>query len=291
MLVDGEAGRLKGEADEPGWEVDPDDEWGVAVVATVGRQLKLRREAVGMRAADFGKAVGYGEDLVYKIEGGKRIPRPEYLDRADEVLGAGGLLSAMKEDVKKVRYPKQVRDLAQMEAKAVEIGVYECNSVHGLLQTPDHARALFEAAQPPYSHDDVERMVAARLARQSVFDRNPAPSLHFALEEAVVRRPVGGTMVWRQQLEHLLEVGRLRNVTLQVMPTSTDAHPGLDGKIELLKFPDGTAVGRSDGAFNGRPITDPKQLRILELRYGTIRAQALPSRESLAFIEQLLGDT
>ncbi len=58
MLVDGDAGRLKTEADEPGWEVDPDDEWGVAVIATVGRQLKLRREAVGMRAADFGKAVG-----------------------------------------------------------------------------------------------------------------------------------------------------------------------------------------------------------------------------------------
>lgn len=68
---------VDGEADEPGWEVDPDDDWGLAVVATVGRQLKLRREAVGMRAADFGTAVGYGEDLVYKIEGDKRIPRPE----------------------------------------------------------------------------------------------------------------------------------------------------------------------------------------------------------------------
>ncbi|SDM69441.1 Helix-turn-helix domain-containing protein [Streptomyces sp. cf386] len=81
--VDGDGVRLKTEADEPGWEVDPDDEWGVAVIATVGRQLKLRREAVGMRAAEFGKAVGYGEDLVYKIEGGKRIPRLEYLDKAD----------------------------------------------------------------------------------------------------------------------------------------------------------------------------------------------------------------
>jgi hypothetical protein len=99
-------------------------------------------------------------------------------------------------------------------------------------------------------------------------------------------------MVWRQQLEHLLEVGRLHNVTLQVMPTRTDAHPGVDGKIEVLKFPDGTAVGRSDGAYNGRPTSDPKQLRILELRYGTIRAQALTPRESLAFIEQLLlGET
>ncbi|MGW7254718.1 helix-turn-helix domain-containing protein [Streptomyces sp. NPDC054834] len=291
MSVDGEVRRLKGEADEPGWEVDPDDEWGVAVITTVGRQLRLRREAVGMRAAEFATAVGYGEDLVYKVEGGKRIPRQEYLDKADEVLGAGGLIAAAWEDVKKVRYPKKVRELGKLEAQAIEIGVYECNSVHGLLQTPDHARALFEAAQPPYSQDDVERMVAARLARQSVFERDPAPSIHFALEEAVVRRQVGGTMVWRQQLEHLLEVGKLRNVTLQVMPTNTDAHPGLDGKIELLKFPDGTAVGRSDGAFSGRPITDPKQLRILELRYGTIRAQALPPRESLAFIAQLLGET
>ncbi|MDG9691173.1 helix-turn-helix transcriptional regulator [Streptomyces sp. DH17] len=279
------------ETDEPGWEVDPDDEWGVAVIATVGRQLILRREAVGMRAADFGVAVGYGEDLVYKVEGGKRIPRQEYLDRADEVLGAGGLIAATWEDVKKVRYPKKVRELGKLEAKAVEIGVYECNIIAGLLQTPEHARVLMQARQPPYSPDDLERMVAARMARQSVFERDPAPSMHFVLEEAPLRRRVGRTMVWRRQLERLLEVGRLHHVTLQIMPTDTDAHPGLDGRIELLKFEDGAAVGRSEGAFNGRPITDPKQLRIVELRYGTIRAQALSPRESLAFIEQLLGET
>ncbi|GAA4966598.1 hypothetical protein GCM10023238_37960 [Streptomyces heliomycini] len=87
-----------------------------------------------MRVCDFAVAVGYGEDLVYKIETGKRIPRPEYLDTADEVLGAGGLIAAMKEDVKKVRYPKKVRDLTQMEGRAVEIGLYEPSSVAGLLQ-------------------------------------------------------------------------------------------------------------------------------------------------------------
>jgi hypothetical protein len=98
-------------------------------------------------------------------------------------------------------------------------------------------------------------------------------------------------MVKRQQLEHLLEVGQLHNVMLQVMPLHCETHSGMDGRIELLKFADGTAVGRSDGAFNGRPTSDPKQLRILELRYGTIRAQALSPGESLAFIEQLLGET
>ncbi|MFD5569899.1 helix-turn-helix domain-containing protein [Streptomyces cadmiisoli] len=289
--VSGDGARLKGEADEPGWEVDPDDEWGVAVITTVGRQLKLRREARGMRAAEFGVAVGYGEDLVYKIEGGKRIPRQEYLDKADEVLSAGGLIAAAWEDVKRVRYPKKVRELGKLEAKAVEIALYECHIIPGLLQTSEHARSVIGAAQPPYSPDDVERMVAARLARQSVFERSPAPALSFVLEEGVLRRPIGGTMAWRQQLERLLEVGRLHNVVLQVMPMNCDTHSGLDGRIELLKFPDGTAVGRSDGAFNGRATTEPKHLRILELRYGTIRAQALSPRESLALIEQLLGET
>ncbi|MEU0756737.1 helix-turn-helix domain-containing protein [Streptomyces albogriseolus] len=289
--VEAEAGRLKEEADEPGWEVDPDDEWGVAVITTVGRQLKLRREAAGMRAAEFGRVVGYGEDMVYKIEGGKRIPRQEFLDRADEVLGAGGLLSAAWEDVKKVRYPKKVRALGKLEGKAVEIGLYECNIIPGLLQTSEHVRALITAAQPPYSPDDVERMVAARLARQGVFERDPAPSMHFVVEEAPLRRQIAGTMAWQRQLERLLEVGRLNHVTLQVMPTNTEAHPGLDGRIELLKFPDGTAVGRADGLFNGRPVSDPRQLRILELQYGTIRAQALSPRESFTFIENLLGET
>ncbi|MFD8910437.1 helix-turn-helix domain-containing protein [Streptomyces sp. NPDC059575] len=290
MSVDGEAVRIAAESDESGWEVEPDDEWGAAVIATVGRQLKLRREAAGLRAAEFGAAIGYGEDLVYKIESGKRIPRREYLDRADELLKANGLISAAWEDVKKVRYPRKVRELGKLESQAVEIGVYECNSINGLLQTEDHARALFQAAQPPYSPDDVERMVAARVARQAVFERSPAPALSFVLEEAALKRPIGGTMVWRRQLERVLEVGGLHNVVLQVMPNNCTTHSGLDGRIEMLKFADGSAVGRSDGAFNGRPTSDPKQLRILELRYGTIRAQALSPGESLAFIEQLLGE-
>ncbi|MFI0140448.1 helix-turn-helix domain-containing protein [Streptomyces luteogriseus] len=291
MTVDGEVRRLGGEADEPGWEVDPDDEWGVAVITTVGRQLRLRREAAGMRAAEFAVAVGYGEDLVYKVEGGKRIPRQEYLDKADEVLGAGGLVAAAWEDVKRVRYPKRVRELAKLESQAVEVGIYESNGINGLLQVPGHARALFEAMQPPYSPDEVERMVAARVARASIYERTPAPALSFVLEEAALRRPIGGTMVWRRQLERLLEVGGLHNVVLQVMPLNCETHSGMDGKIELLKFADGSAVGRSDGAFSGRPTSDPKHLRVLELRYGTIRAQALSPRESLAFVEQLLGET
>jgi hypothetical protein len=244
-----------------------------------------------MRVGEFAVAVGYGEDLVYKLESGKRIPRPEYLDTADEVLDAGGLVAAMKEDVKRVRYPKKVRDLAQMEARAVELQLYDPLHIHGLLQTPEYARALLSMRRPSYSAEEVERFIAARVARKAIFERDPAPDLSFVLEEWTLRRPLGGRTVLHGQLEHLLEAGHLRNVELQVMPMERDEHAGVDGGIEVLKFEDGSAVGRSPAVANGRPVSDLRQLRILELRYGIIRAQALTPRESTAFIEQLLGET
>ncbi|WP_240659786.1 helix-turn-helix transcriptional regulator [Streptomyces sp. WAC 01529] len=276
--------------DEPGWDVDPEDEISAAV-EMVGQHLKLRREAAGLRVAEFADAVGYGEDMVRKIERGARIPRPEYLDMADEVLGANGLVSAMKEKMREARYPKKVRQLAKLEERAVEVCLYSNHNIHGLLQTEEYARALLGTWRPVLSSSETERALAARMARRSIFERAPSPDLSFVQEEVTLRRPIGGRMVLRRQLERLLELGQLPNVEIQVMPTDHEGHPGTAGLIEVLKFGDGTAMGRSDGAFNSRPVSDPKQLRILELRYGIIRAQALPPRESLAFIERVLGET
>ncbi|THA73004.1 XRE family transcriptional regulator [Streptomyces sp. A0958] len=278
-------------ADEPGWDVDPDDESGVAVIAAVGRQLRAWREAAGLTAAELGAAMGYGENLIYKVEGGRRIPRPEFLDKADEVCGAGGKIAAMKQDLAAVRYPKKVRDLAKLEAKAVELSAYGSHNLHGLLQTEEYARALFGMRRPAFSSDEVERLVAARMARKSIYSRSPGPELSFVQEEATLRRPIGGRMVLRRQLEYLLEVGELRNVEIQVMPTSREDHAGMSGEMEVLKFRDGSAVGRSEGEFGSRPVADPKHVRIIELRHGIIRAQALTPRESRAFIEHALGET
>ncbi|WP_223832815.1 helix-turn-helix domain-containing protein [Streptomyces venezuelae] len=276
--------------DEPGWAVDPEDEIS-SVVEMVGHQLKLRREVAGMSVAQFAAAIGYGEDLVRKVESGTRIPRPEYLDKVDEVVGAGGFVSAMKKEMREARYPRKVRELAKLEERAVEVGLYSNHNVHGLLQTEEFARALLETRKPTYAIEDLERLVAARMARRSIFDRSPAPELSFVQEEVTLRRPIGGTMVLRRQLERLLELGELRNVEVQVMPTDRADHPGTGGLIELLKFGDGTAVGRSDGEFGGRPVSDPRQLRILELRYGIIRARALTPGETRTFIEEVLGET
>ncbi|MET7851364.1 helix-turn-helix transcriptional regulator [Streptomyces avermitilis] len=277
------------DSDEAGWAVEPGDEI-APLVEAVGHLIRACREEAGMGAAEFGEAMGYGEDLIRKVERGVRIPRADFLDKADKVLNARGHLQAFKGDMEKARYPKKVRELKMLEEQAVELVAYGDHNLHGLLQTPDYARALFDMRQPPYSRDEVERAVAGRVARQSIYEREPAPVLCFVQEEVTLRRPLGGRMVMRRQLEHLLEVGQLRNVTIQVMPTDREEHAGMQGETQVLKFADGTAVGRSEGAFNGRAISEPRQLRILELRHGMIRSQALTPRESAALIERLLGE-
>ncbi|MGW4687521.1 helix-turn-helix domain-containing protein [Streptomyces sp. NPDC004244] len=277
-------------ADESSWELDPEDESG-AVIATVGRQLKMWREVAGLDAGQFGKRMGYGPNLIYKIERGTRIPRPEFLDKADEVLEAGGRIAAMKVDVEKARYPKKVRDLAKLEAQAVEIGAYDNVVVPGLLQVEEYTRSLYALRRPAFSEDDVERLATARLARQHVIRRDSAPLLTVVLEEAVLRRPVGGKMVLRRQLEHLLETGSLRHVEIQVMPTAVEEHAGLAGSLTVMRLRDGTTLGHNEVQLVSRLITEPKEVQILDMRYGMIRAQALTPRESLRFIEKVLGET
>ncbi|MFE6353883.1 helix-turn-helix transcriptional regulator [Streptomyces rochei] len=264
-----------------------EDEEAAAVLRAVGRQIKVWREAADMRQAELGAAIGYSEDMVSSVERGRRIPKADFLDRADEVLRASGKIAAMKEDVEKARYPKRVRDLAKLEEEAVELGAYASLQIHGLLQTPEYAQALYETQQPAYSEEEIERHVAARMARKAVFERVPRPMVTFAQEEVALRRPVGGKMVQRHQLEHLLEIGRLRHVEIQVMPTDREDHTGLSGSFRVLKLRNGTTVGYTAAQLHSRVISDPQDVLTLEMRYGRIRAQALSPRESRDFIEKV----
>ncbi|MFG3659361.1 helix-turn-helix transcriptional regulator [Streptomyces sp. NPDC047706] len=267
-----------------------EDEEAAAVVRAVGRQIKVWREAAGMTQAEFGAAIGYGEEMVSSVERARRIPKPDFLDGADEVLGAEGKLSAMKEDVEKARYPKNVRDLTKLEAQAVELGAYTTQHIHGLLQTPEYAQAVYELRRPAYTEDEIERHLAARMARKDIFERTPRPLVTFVQEEVTLRRPTGGTMVLRRQLEHLLHMGQLRHVSIQVMPTGLEEHSGLSGPFRLLKLQDGKSVGHLEVQLHSRVISDPREVQVLEMRYGMIRAQALSPRESLSFIEKVLGE-
>ncbi|MFF9062666.1 helix-turn-helix transcriptional regulator [Streptomyces sp. NPDC014882] len=275
------------------WDAGPeDDEEAGAVMRTVQRQLKLWRESAGLTQAEFGAAIGYGEEQVSSVERGRRIPRPEYLDRADEVLSAGGRIAALKEDLAEVRYPKKVRDLKKLEADAVELGAYNNSVIHGLLQTREYARAVYLGSRPPFMDEELEQHVNARMSRQEIVSESAGrPLFSFVQCESTLRRPIGGKMVMRAQLERLLEIGRFRNVDLQVLPLERQENSGLGGSFRLLRLREGGTVGHVEVQEISRVITDPKHMQVLEMRYGTIRAQALTPSESLAFIEKVLGDT
>jgi len=119
----------------------------------------------------------------------------------------------------------------------------------------------------------------------------PLTTLTFVQEEVTSRRPLGGRTVLRRQLEHLLAVGQLRHVEFQVMPTDPEDHAGVGGELQVLKLKDGSAVGQFEAQLTTRLVSDPKEVHLLELRYGIIRSQALSPRESRAFVETVLGET
>src|SRR5690606_19242232 len=205
--------------------------------------------------------------------------------------GAGGKISAMKKDVAEVRYPKKVRDVKRLEAEAVEICSYSNSVVDGLLQTEAYARAVFSSRRPPFTEEELEQQMAARTARQEIISGDTSlPVFSFVQCESTLRRPYGGRMVMREQLERLLQLGQLRGVDRQVMPLGREGNAGVDGPFRVLRLKDGTTVGSNEVQLTSRAIVDPKLIQILEIRYGTIRSQALTPEESLAFIEKMLGE-
>ncbi|THA29851.1 XRE family transcriptional regulator [Streptomyces sp. A1277] len=262
----------------------------------LGRQLKFLRERAGMSQKELATATHCGEDLISAMERGVRTPQPEFLILADRALNTGGLLEAAADEVRealarsRTRHPGWFRDFARTEAEAVALHDYNNQVIPGLLQTEEYARAVFTQRRPLLDEQTIEKRVADRMARQQIFERWPAPTLSFIVEEAVLQRPIGGRAVHRAQLQRLLTVGRMRTVELQVMTTDRTEHPSLNASFTLV-----TPRGRPEAAYTetygyGRLITDPAEVRVFTERFGIMRAQALSPRETLTLIEKMLGD-
>ncbi|MGW5276653.1 helix-turn-helix domain-containing protein [Streptomyces sp. NPDC004044] len=268
----------------------PEDGPGTGVVMAFGRQLKLLRIRAGLERPEFGERVGYAGQSVASFEQGRRIPPPRFIDRADEVLDAGGVLKALKEEVGRAQYPAFFRDMARLEAEAVELCVYDTHVVNGLLQTEEYTRSLLAMRRPLLDEETIELRVTARLARQEIFGRWPAPLLSFVLEETVLCKPLGGKSVLRAQLEQLLLIGQKRNVEIQVMPLDREDNAGVDGPFTVITRKGGEQLTYMEVQGRSSLLTDREEVRFAAARYGIIRSQALSPRETLGYIEKLLGE-
>ncbi|KOG25161.1 DNA-binding protein [Streptomyces viridochromogenes] len=266
------------------------DESGSGILHLFGQQLKLCRVRAGVERAELGARTGYSASTIASFEQGRRIPPPRFIDQADEVLDAGGVLKAGKREVARAQYPAFFRDAARLEMEAAEIHVYDNHVVNGLLQTEEYTRALLTMRRPLLNEDIIEQRVTARMTRQEIFNRQPSPLLSFVMEEPALRRPLGGRSVQRGQLEQIRLVAQRRNVELQVMPLDRQDNAGVDGPFTLMTQRGGNQFGYMEAQGRSTLVTDREEVRALAARYGIIRAQALTPWESLAFIEKLLGE-
>lgn len=271
---------------QPEHEYEP----GSGILHVFGQQLKLCRVRAGLERPELGSMTGYSASTIASFEQGRRIPPPRFIDKADEVLDAGGLLRASKEEVARAQYPAFFRDAARLEAKAAALNVYAVYAVPGLLQTGDYARAVFQIQRPLLEDEVIEQRLEARMVRQEIFNRRPAPLMSFVIEEAVLRRPIGGSKTLRGALEQILLLGQMRNVEVQVMPTAREDNAALNGPFSLIDTDKGHRIAYAEVQGDSRLYTEAPRVRELEARYGILRSQALTPSESSAFIVQLMGE-
>ncbi|MFI6699977.1 helix-turn-helix domain-containing protein [Streptomyces sp. NPDC050509] len=276
-LTDGEVHR----------EPDPSDS-----LRTFGAVVQALREHAGYSRADFGGVVRFSKHTVESIELGRRMPDQSFVESAEEVLGNTGALRKAARFLTRgeAGLAAWFRRWARLEKVAVSLCTYECRLVPGLLQSEEYARAVFDNGIPPFSDDQLEAQVIARLERQKLLSERPNVPFSFIVEEHIFRRRLGGTEVTRGLLDHVLELTAPRNVTLQIMPLDAEFHACLDGPMRLLETPERRRLAYSEGQQNGRLISDAKEVSLLYQCYDTLRSQALNPKDSRGLLERLRGE-
>lgn len=195
-----------------------------------------------------------------------------------------GYWLAIRKDV-----PEDFRPVLEVEAALVAQRQFENTIVPGLLQTPDYARAIMSGGSPGLDGEIIERRVLARMARQQVLTKSSPLRLYAIIDEAVLERPVGGHAVMRGQLRRLLDEAGSDNITLQVVPKSIGAHPGMDGSIMILTLPEPIPdFGYSEGPGRAVYIEDREAVRDYTLRFGILTDQALSPSASVELITEAL---
>ncbi|MEU8350811.1 helix-turn-helix transcriptional regulator [Streptomyces sp. NPDC048845] len=258
-----------------------------ATLRYFGSQMRMWRQRAGITRERLAAEVGYSVETISSVEQGRRMPQPSLLEAADDVLGAGGLLKGGGCFLVREKYPDWFQEYASYEAEAVALGLYEPMAMPGLFQTEEYARAVYAGSCPPLDDEAVELSVRARIERQAILVRPKPPCVSVVVEEGVLRRRIGGTEVMKGQIRRLMESAQWRNVTMQVMPTERDMHPGLAGAMVLLESAEHRNFAYLEGQRGSLLISDPDDVSVLTQRFGIIRAQALSPDESMRLMDQV----
>jgi transcriptional regulator with XRE-family HTH domain len=217
----------------------------------VGSQLRRLRTERGISREQAGEAIRASEWKIHRLENGQvSFKERDVVDLLrlygvadpDEVAALVDLAREANTPGWWARFsdvlPQWFRAYVDLESAASLIRTYQGQLVPGLLQTEDYVRAVIRGAVLDDSPEEVEHRVALRVSRQALLERADAPKLWAVVDEAALRRPVGGPKVMRAQLERLVEATELPSVTLQILPFNAGAHPAMVGTFSILRFAD-----------------------------------------------------
>ncbi|MEV5829164.1 helix-turn-helix transcriptional regulator [Spirillospora sp. NPDC052242] len=256
-----------------------------ALVA-LGRQMRRMREGKGVKQETIAHLTQVSGPQVSKIENGKKRATRSFVEIVDDHLDAGGALINLWEDLNKDGHPVPVWfDWPQIEADATMIITWQHAVVPGLAQTPAYALAIL--------HNNKEA-AEARITRQAILSRKPedtdAPAcLVMLLDEQVLRRPVGTAETMKEQLEHLIELSMLPNITVQVVLESGE-HDGNMGAFVLATMEDRSEIAYIETAVRALTTDDPADLAVLARSLMTLRSQALTEQMSRDLIRKVVQE-
>ena len=271
----------------------------------VGARLRRLREAKGISREEAGYTIRASESKMSRVE----LGRVAFKERdVGDLLMLYGVTDPEQRDqvlalAREANHPGWWREYEDvlpgwfnnyvgLEEAAVGIRTYEIQFVPGLLQTEGYARAVIGSGLPPPTSQELDRAVALRVARQQVLTRPSPPHVWAVVDEAALRRPVGGSVIVNSQITHLLEVVELPNVALQILPLRAGSHAAGGGAFTILRFgepelPDVVYVEQLVSALyldKSEPVD-----RYTEVM-NRLSVESLTPQETSAFLKQLLGE-
>ncbi|GAA2240251.1 transcriptional regulator [Streptomyces ruber] len=269
----------------------------------LGQELRRLREQKGMTAEEVADRLLVSQSKISRLENGRRsISQRDVRDLCGvyevEDLRVVDSLMQMAKDSRQQGWWHAFGDVPYsvyigLETDAASLRVYDPQVVPGLLQTEAYAAALIDGALVEAPTADVEKRVKVRMRRQERISSPDYPlRLWTVLDEAALRRVIGGRDVMREQLQHLIKQSELPHVTVQVLPFSMGAHPGVSGQYAILEFPDtaDSSVVYIEGVTSDLYLEKAQDVQKYSVMYEHLRAQALGAEQSREFISKVVEE-
>ena len=271
----------------------------------VGSKLRRLRTDMGLSREEAAEAIRASEWKIHRLENGQvgfkerdlvDLLRLYGVTDADEVEELLAMAREANTPGWWQRYgdvlPQWFRTYVDLESAAALIRTYEGQYVPGLLQTDDYMRAVVQGALLDETSEELGRRVRLRMARQTVLTREHPPRLWAVVDEAALRRPVGGPGVMKGQVQRLLDAAGLPNVTLQILPLDAGAHPAMVGSFSVLRFPDQELPDvvylehLTSASYLNKPDEVDQYLHVME----SICVRAAAPDQTVELLDQILAE-